>query len=381
MPYNKYAFISYQRNDSFYAKLLSLRMSFFRLPHDKPNEFKDSRWLVPVWRDRDELTSGGELTTEICEAIDTSKYLLVFCSENSLKTSWVNKEVTHFLKKHDINQVIPYVLPTKGKPICYVEALSKAINAKQELEKDYVFLDIRHEQEELEIGLLHRLVPWLFRLDKSFVRVIARTLDLNFSEVWNVHNRFIRRVFRSVLFLIAAFLMIGLYFGAPISIPLNIKDATPNDSLPKARNIVLKVADAEYPLQTIDTTLVLSDIPGWYRFCDIPIELKATYYEPVVFAVNPGVGIGKPCEVLMHRDSTFAVYCGTVYDCSGNVVEGANVKVGNKETKTNQKGFFRITFDLSEQSYSKHIHIQKHGVGIKDIQKGYPDSSEYILLP
>lgn len=381
MPYNKYAFISYQRNDAFYAKLLSLRMSFYRLPHDKPNEFKDSRWLTPVWRDRDELTSGGELTNDICEAIDSSKYLIVFCSENSLKTPWVNKEVAHFLKRHDINQVIPYILPTKGKAICYVEALSEAIKAKQKMKEDYVFLDIRHEDEELEIGLLHRLVPWLFRLDKSFVRVIARTLDLDFSEVWNVHNKFIRRVIRTVLLLIAFMAMIGMYFGVPISIPLNIKDASLNDSLPKAKNIVLKVADAEYPLQTVDTMLVLNNIPGRYRFCDIPIELKATYYLPVVSIVNPGAGIGEPCEVLMHRDTTFAVYCGIVYDGFGNVVEGANVKVDSKETLTNREGFFRITFDLSEQSYSKHLHIHKEGVGMKDIQEGYPVFSEYILSP
>lgn len=379
MLYNKYAFISYQRKDSRYARLLSWRMSSYFLPHERPNEFTNSRRLIPVWRDRDELTSGGKLTQEIKEALDTSKYLIVFCSENSLKTQWVNDEVSHFLKSHDLDHVIPYVLPTKGKEIHYVDSLAKAISKKQKEDENYVFLDIRHEQEELEIGLLHRLIPWLFRLDKSYVRVIARTLDLNFSAVWKSYNKFVRRVIRAILIIVSVMLMIGLYFGVTISVPLEIKDAIPNDSLPKARNIVLKVAGAEYPLQSLDTTLVLGDIPGKYRFRDIPIELTATFYSPVKTKVNPGIGIGETQRISMQRDSTFAIYYGVVTDSNGNVVEGAYVKVGDKETSTNEDGVFRVTFDLSEQSYSKQILIKKKGVGIKHIDAECPDSSQYIL--
>ena len=379
MSYNKYAFISYQRNDSFYAKLLSLRMSLYILPHERPNEFTNSRRLTPVWRDREELTSGDELTPDIEKAIDTAKYLIVFCSENSLKTTWVDKEVARFLEKHDVTHVIPYVLPTKGKEIHYVDSLAKAISEKQEEDENYVFLDIRHEQEELEIGLIHRLIPWLFRLDKSYVRVIARTLDLNFSAVWNSYNKFIRRVIRTVIAIFTVMLMIGLYFGVPISLPVEIKDQMPTDSLPKAKNIVMKVAGAEYPIQSVDTTLVLRDIPGKYRFRNIPIEITATYYLPFKNVINPGIGIGKTCDVSMKRDSTFAIYYGIVTDLNGHAVDGAYVKVGHVETTTNINGEFRITFDLKDQTYSKHIYIEKEGIGTKDILEGYPDSSQYVL--
>ena len=81
----------------------------------------------------------------------------------------------------------------------------------------------------------------------------------------------------------------------------------------------------------------------------------------------------------MIRDSTFAIYYGIVTDSNGQAVDGAYVKVGHKETKTSRNGDFRVTFDLSEQTYSKHIHIEKQGIGIKDIVEGYPDSSQYIL--
>ena len=149
--------------------------------------------------------------------------------------------------------------------------------------------------------------------------------------------------------------------------------------MPKARNIVLKVAGAEYPLQSFDTTLILNDIPGKYRYRDIPIELSATYYKPINTLVNAGIGIGETQRISMQRDSTFAIYYGVVTDINGNVIEGAYVKVGNKETSTNKDGVFRVTFDLSEQSYSKQVHIRKQGIGVKDIAAECPDSSQYVL--
>lgn len=380
MPYNKYAFISYQRKDSNYAKLLSWFMPLYRLPRKRrPNEFVNSKFLRPIWRDRDQLTSGDQLTPEIKAALDSSKYLIVFCSEHSLETEWVDQEVSHFLTKHDINHIIPYVLPTRGKEIRYVNSLAKAIADKQKEDDKFVFLDIRHEQEELEIGLLHRLIPWLFRLQKSYVRVIAKTLDLTFSEVWNVVNKLIRRAIRTILCILFVMFAVGLYFGVPISLPLNIKDAFPNDSLPKARNIVVKIAGAEYPILSLDTTLIIKDIPGRYRFKDIPVTICATYYKTVNTAVNPGIGLGTSRDILMQRDSTFAIYYGIVMDTNGTPVESAYVKVGHKKTTSNKNGIFRVTFDIKEQSYSKHVYIEKPGIGIKEILAECPDSSQYII--
>lgn len=379
---NKYAFISYQRGDWFPAMMLSLRMSCFHLPHGLSNDFrKKSHRLIPVYRDRENLTS-GENKDKILEEVETARYLIVFCTKNSVeKTTWVNDEVGHFLKTHDLDHVIPYIPPAKENDgVYYVPALKQAIKEKEQQDPNYFFLYVSHQQEELELGLLHRLFPFVFRYEKSYIRVIAKTLgDYPFDSLWNSHKKFLRRVLRAIIFAILTFLFIVLYFGCTISAPLRISDAEPNQNLPKARNIVLKVDNAEYPLKSLDTTIMLTDIPGKYRFRDIPVTLSAIYYKPLSTSLNMGKGFGNQYELIVERDSTFAVYHGIVTDKDGIPVEKAEVTVGNKRATTDHNGEFRIVFDIGDQSETKHLHIEKGGIGLNDNESESPDSSRFIL--
>ena len=386
--WNKYAFISYQRNDAFAARMLSLRMACFHLPHDLPNEFVNSRRLTPVWRDREKLTSalfpGDDLPPELKEALDGAKYLIVFCTSNSVNESpWIEKEVEYFLKSHDLDHVIPYVPPIKDgdHKIYYVNSLQKAINAEREKRKDAKFdiININHEKEELELGIYPRLFPKLFRYEKSYIRIIAKTLELDFSCLWDEHKKFMKRVISWIIFVIMLFVFLLIYFGTTITAPITIKDVCPNDSLPKARNIILRIGDAEYPLNSLDTTVYLTDIPGKYRFRKVPIILEAAYYKPIITSVNVGKGFGNHYDLKMERDSSFAIFYGVVVNTQGEVVENADVYVGNKKTKTNENGEFRIIFDVSEQSQYKHLHIEKTNVGLNDNIYESPDSSKFIL--
>lgn len=377
--YKRYAFISYKREDNFAARMLSLRMSCYRLPNDKTNEFCNSRRLTPVYRDRENLTS-GELTPKLMEALDTAKYLIVFCTKNSLEGPWINKEVAHFLTTHDISQVIPYIPPSKEKQgFYYVPSLQSAIDKKVRENPDFVFLGISHQQEELEIGFLHRLFPWLFRYEKSYIRVIARTLDLEFNSLWDEHKKFLRRVIRSILGVILLFLFLLAYFGVPISAPIKITEIVKNDSLPAARNAVLIIGDAKYPLNTLDTTITIKDIPGKYRFRDIPVQVEATYYKPLSQSVNIGKGFGNKYTLYMERDSTFAIYYGVVTDRQGTIVPEADVTIGKKHAITDQHGTFRVVFDVEEQSQTKHLQIKKAGIGTNINVNESPDSSHFIL--
>ena len=379
--WNKYAFISYQRDDWFPAMMLSLRMSCYHLPNDRSNEFKRSRRLIPVYRDRENLTSGDDTREKILQEVDTAKYLIVFCTRSSKeKTEWVNIEVARFLETHDINHVIPYIPPSKSKEgVYYVPVLEEAIRKKEASDPDYFFLHISHEKEELELGLLHRLFPWLFRYEKSYIRVIAKTLDYPFDSLWNAHKKFLRRLIRAIISIIFFIVLLFLYFGTTISAPIKIYDVFPNEKLPTPRNIVMKMGDAEYPLNSIDTTIVLTDIPGKYRFRKIPVILNATYYKPIKTSFNMGIGIGNKFELKMERDSTFSIFYGIVTNQEGTPIEEADVTIGNKRTSTNKNGEFRITFDITEQSETKHLYIEKVGVGCNENLYETPDSSQFVL--
>ena len=388
MKWNKYAFISYQRRDERAARWLSRRMKCYHLPSHITNEFVDSRRLIPIWRDREKLTSvgfpGNELPPVIKQALDESKYLIVFCTHNSSsETIWVDKEVEYFLSSHDLSYVVPYVPPVKGlkDEYYYVPALRKAIEDKRKEINDPGFdiININHKKEELEPGLYPKLFPKLFRYEKSYVRVIARVLELEFDSLWDEHKKFLRAVIGSIVALIIMSLMLWAYFGLTISASVTIKDAFPNDSLPQARNIVVRIVGAEYPLQALDTTVTLTDIPGKYRFCNLPISIEATYFKPLHTTLNMGMGFCNKYELNMNRDSTFAIFHGIVTDNRGIPVDGADVMVGNKKSITNEKGEFRIVFDVEQQSQTKHLRIEKVGVGINDNMQESPDSSKFIL--
>ena len=55
----KYAFISYNHHDVLWAIRLKAKMIWFKLPTYIENEFKNSKYLEPVFRDRDYFTSGN----------------------------------------------------------------------------------------------------------------------------------------------------------------------------------------------------------------------------------------------------------------------------------------------------------------------------------
>jgi hypothetical protein len=52
--------------------------------------------LYPVFRDRDELSSGADLSEKVQTALEMSDALVVVCSPSSVKSRWVNEEIRKF---------------------------------------------------------------------------------------------------------------------------------------------------------------------------------------------------------------------------------------------------------------------------------------------
>ena len=92
-----YAFISYSHKDEEWAKWLQHEFEHYHLPTalssipDVPNKFR------PIFRDIDEL-SGGELRPQISRALKSSSYLVIICSPNSAKSSYVDEEIREFVE-------------------------------------------------------------------------------------------------------------------------------------------------------------------------------------------------------------------------------------------------------------------------------------------
>ncbi len=103
--YRYKAFISYAHEDAAFAASLHARLEKFVIPkalRTKPTY----RRLGTFFRDRDELASGGSLSTSIVGALESAEYLIVICSATSARSVWVNREVETFLGLRPLDNVL-----------------------------------------------------------------------------------------------------------------------------------------------------------------------------------------------------------------------------------------------------------------------------------
>jgi tetratricopeptide (TPR) repeat protein len=103
------AFISYSHRDAKWAEWLHRRLETYPLPRnlvgrDTPYGPVPER-LHPIFRDRDELGTATDLSTEITAALQDSMFLVVLCSPAAAASAWVNEEVRSFKRMHGEGRV------------------------------------------------------------------------------------------------------------------------------------------------------------------------------------------------------------------------------------------------------------------------------------
>ncbi len=115
-----FAFISYSRKDSRAAAFLHKKLEKFRIPIKRvPEEMRKGlrKFVRPVFRDKRDLEVGdNNFTDDVKQALQSSRFIIVLCSQNSAQSSWVSKEVEYFLAAHgnDLRKVVPIIL--SGEP-------------------------------------------------------------------------------------------------------------------------------------------------------------------------------------------------------------------------------------------------------------------------
>ena len=99
--YKYWAFVSYSQIDNREALWLHRSMERYRVPKGlvgrKTNRGHDvPRRVFPVFRDRDELPTAAHFGNMLETALRRSRYLVVICSPNAVKSRWVNEEILFF---------------------------------------------------------------------------------------------------------------------------------------------------------------------------------------------------------------------------------------------------------------------------------------------
>ena len=101
VPETKYrAFISYSHRDKEWGDWLHKALETYRVPRRLVGRSSVlgpiPRRLFPIFRDREELPTSSNLSSNISTALSQSQFLIAICSPNSASSRWVNEEIKNF---------------------------------------------------------------------------------------------------------------------------------------------------------------------------------------------------------------------------------------------------------------------------------------------
>ena len=350
-----FVFISYNHKDVKWAQWLQKRLEWYRLPTEIHNEFSDSRYIRPVFRDRDTLTS-GVLNDALRNNLEASKYLVVLCSPNSAQSEWVSDEVKAFIEMGRLDKIVPFIV--EGSPQNYSHS-----DISHPLIGECFPLALRQwNTDHPDKNLLGIAVTddGKTNKEKAFIRLVAHLLGIRFDTLWQRHKRYIRRLITFLTIAVVVALALIYWFMIPVKMSVTIKDEPSN--LPGMERGILNVNGSEYSFSQPDTTIEINALPGYCRLKDIPISIHADrYYTDEKTLLQIGMGVSQHVYLQLHRDSTFAVFAGTIIDDDGNPVRQADVAIGDIVVQSDDNGHFNMTFSIADQSEYKNLLITKTG--------------------
>lgn len=371
MERKNFAFISYNHRDVKWAKWLQKNLEGYKLPTEIHNEFEDSRFIRPVFRDQTDLNT-GVLGNVLRDNLEASKYLIVLCSPNSAKSEWVSKEVQSFIEWGRLDCIIPLIVD--GQPNCYnpdLECFPRYL-------KEYT-------QSHPEAELLGVSIAEVGE-QKAFIRVVSKMLGVSFDTLWKRHERERRRriIVNTTTTLVGLFLL--YWFALPVQLTMTIRDAQhqlPFGTTADGYGGTLTVNGNEYLLTKLDTTLSLHSVAGFHRLGFIDVEFSAPYYDTLRTEVHLGSGLGSKLSIDLNRDDTFRFFGGRVLDFeTQEPVSGATISFDNGKytTTTDSEGKFLFDLPIEDQRETKDVIITADGYETFDSEEETVDKNCTFML-
>lgn len=154
-PRRYVAFLSYSHHDARWAGWLHRALERYAVPArlvGTAGEFGPvPARLRPVFRDREELASAGDLGARVEQALAASAALIVICSPAAAGSRWVEQEVALFKRLHGAGRI--HALIVAGAPHagdareCFPPALRQMDAAAGEGRAEPIAADVRPEQD------------------------------------------------------------------------------------------------------------------------------------------------------------------------------------------------------------------------------------------
>jgi tetratricopeptide (TPR) repeat protein len=144
------AFLSYSHKDEAAATKLHRQLEAWRVPAKLVGQ-ETARGTVPprlspVFRDREELSAGEDLSDAVQAALKVSQALIVLCSPGAKASHWVGKEIESFRALHPDRPILAAIID--GEPAdAFPDALTR-------LTAEPIAADLRADKDGFRLGLM-----------------------------------------------------------------------------------------------------------------------------------------------------------------------------------------------------------------------------------
>ncbi len=175
-----FAFISYSRKDKTVANWLHTKLEKYPYPQDLVStEFRPPhpRFVRRVFIDTKDLAvTDDSFTYDIKKNLEAARYLIVLCSENSVQSHYVNKEVEYFLKTHqnDTSLILPVFIDSVDRniPVSLLRLNLHERNCP-------IYNTQLHKKSEANVFCFYHIAAFL--------------LKVNFTSLYNRYETYARR--------------------------------------------------------------------------------------------------------------------------------------------------------------------------------------------
>jgi tetratricopeptide (TPR) repeat protein len=219
--YRYRAFISYSHQDKAWAAWLHRALETYVIPKrlvgKSTAQGSVPRRLAPVFRDRDELATGGDLGRTVNAALAASECLVVICSPQAAASRWVNEEVLAFRRLGRDERIFCLIVagepnaaraPDRGGEECFVPALRYRLGGDGSPAGDAIepiAADVRQGSDDGKLN--------------AKIKLIAGILDVGFDDLKQreLHRRMRRAATLAAVAIVVMTVTTGLAISAFIS--------------------------------------------------------------------------------------------------------------------------------------------------------------------
>lgn len=202
--YHYDAFISYRHNE----RDSTIAQTLMHLLESHPS--RDGKRKIHLFRDKDEFPTSSNLSESIHSALRESRFLILICSFEYLKSEWCMEEVRYFRSLHgNTNQgILPILVDGEPQETFPEELFHETLEIL--LSNGEIHREIRNVEPLAADIRADSLNASLKKLkDTEYIRILAPILDVRFDDLYQREKRQQRKRF---LLIVYATIAIGSLF-------------------------------------------------------------------------------------------------------------------------------------------------------------------------